>query len=528
MDDFTTDKLYNIYFTVDAFLLDEEDGRTLLSALSKIFGADNVPKGLYSRRPLLEKIKGVSDFYLYERLKQLNDIRGFGGGFPTDDDGEIAAKGHALMAIKEAKIQTPHEDGEAQALLSLAQAANEGSVLAMWTYGFMLCAGLRYEKDVEKGIRNLEKAARWNSVEAAVILLRYAEKDRPRYVGMLKTALDATPYYRVGEAFAGYYGVEAKEDKLAKLMTKLFSEGHAKAGVYDFTIARIINSNVLSEKEKKAVLLSGNGDLLNAAASLPLNIEGWEGYSPDVADLPFEQSKESEIISTALKRACVRMEGKKKPLAICSGERYVAEAYIAAIKKAFVGCSVSAIDMAELAPVDLKPSREHAVLRAIKEKSRNVILFLFVGDIRREEYEAVRCFLKMSARSEFKTDCGAALDLSDVLPIVLCDEANAEYLKKDCYVVSLPKLSLDDRKNVVVKEIAEYKAAYSIQNLAVEEKAMDRILQYDVDGAVQIVGKMLAAISDNCKTITEAAVDEAISDVVGKKTKIGFGSENHA
>ena len=100
-------------------------------------------------------------------------------------------------------------DTKASVYANIVDKANAGQVTALRLYGVLRCAGIFFEKQLHDGLKNLTRAARWNSVESILALLKFDTANSKVYTDMLYTLATGTPYGDISVKVQSKHGIKA-------------------------------------------------------------------------------------------------------------------------------------------------------------------------------------------------------------------------------------------------------------------------------------------------------------------------------
>lgn len=531
MSDFLKNRGVSTFFLIDALVPRHIDRLEIMRKIAEIFCLDDDADELYqtcSARAVAE-IVSVADYNRYLRLRQLSAL-GISDVYSRSSDENadelISVKGKILAALEQSKILTSHYANSVDVLINLAEKASGGLVIALYAYGVILCGGLGVEKNLSAGLENLKKAADWNCIEACVMCLYYSQPLREKYGNKLYTYLLNTPYARDMEILSGKYSLSPGKDEIAALTCKLFSNNVAVNIQYNHQVARILECGVLSEPDKQDIVLSGGKDLIKAVNSLPLNLVSWGDYQPDCSRLPFGESEQNRKIATALRNIDTLESEKYTPLCLCSGERYVLDAYRRALAEAFDGCNIIFVNLAECSEDALESTANNIVLRSIKESKPNVAVFI-ADDGEKLLFSQklsgfVFGFIRGEARKAYKLRTGISLNLTSVLPVLLCDKECAKLFRDDCQVIKLKEMTRDDRKMAIEQNIEDNKQLYELASLVVREDAMELLLDKKSNLATAIIDKFCLGFEDGQDAVLTVGDINRILDSADFEPSLGF------
>ncbi|MDE7107023.1 MAG: hypothetical protein K2O39_01735, partial [Clostridiales bacterium] len=389
---------------------------------------------------LVSDVTNYADYLQFCRIKKYVALTDCDGGVPAEIEDVIAVKGEALERAFDLKLDGTRLT-ESAVFRAVTEGAAHGTVAAMRILGFIQCEGIYTDRDLASGVKNLEKAAQWNSAEGMLAALYYNTNNRQADVNRLRTVADGTVYRAFPALAEAKYGVTASgEVKESKLLNKAFALGKLTPDIYSAQYARIILSDMLAPRDKERTIFSPNDQAISEVAELPLKLHGG-ALAPDSAafdDMPLVRQKEQERIALCLSNSDLLERSAFRPLCVCADSEYLRRLYSRHIRAAFGKAHVEYIDVAGLDEHDLQPTGKNIFVRSCDEDSFNVYFMSFVGNISDGVMQEAVGFLQSRRRKKFcLLSPGVGINLGIVLPVCFCDKANAKELKKYCDVVSV-------------------------------------------------------------------------------------------
>ncbi len=518
-------KLIKAYFTADAVLPEQADRQRIFGALCSAYLGDGdeveLKELLMSEK--LGEIDTLGNYYLYNRLRTLRDIDNSFGRTDERYDELIQLKGAVLEEIHSTGYQ--NEGGSAEDIIaSIGEFCGRGYVFAIGLYGFMLCEGLCVAADREEGRRILDRAARWNCVDAALLAMHYFPEKAKCYADMLAACLEETPNYGAVGEVAAKYGVTPSPDEQSRLLAKVFRRGEANPAQCNFRIARILKCRALGQADKKTVLLSGSAEYIAAVAALPLNIGDFRETSVKVPELPFEREEEMRAVRIALSNCAISSSALYRPLCVCSDEHYVLSACMDVIRGAFASANVAEINASSFGASAFAARRDNVVLRSLRERERNVAVFVFEGETECGKSEGALGFIVPERRRAYKLEEGISLDLSDLFVVVLCDRHNLPAFAECCNVVIFGELTFGEKRNIVRAAIDRNAALFGLRSVQIDEDALSSCCGMDIDLAVGAIGRIFQTFERGTdETITAQRLSKALSANARSHAMLGFG-----
>ncbi|MDE6029052.1 MAG: hypothetical protein K2F90_01870 [Clostridiales bacterium] len=476
---------------------------------------------------LVADVGNYADYLQFCRIKKYVALVGGDGDVPDEIGDVIAVKGEALERAYDLKLDGTRLT-ESAVFRAVTEGAAHGTVAAMRMLGFIQCEGIYTDRDLAAGVKNLNRAAQWNSVEAMLAALYYGD-DRQANINRLTTVADGTVYRAFPALAAAKYGVAASGVvKESKLLNKAFALGKLTPDTYSAQHARIILSDMLDPRDKERAMFSPNDQAISEVAELPLKLHSVE-FALDRAafdDMPFARQKELDRIALCLGNSDLLERSAFRPLCICADSEYLRKLYSHHIRVAFGPAHVEYVDVAGLDENDLQPTAKNIFVRSCDEDSYNVYFMSFVGNINdRVMQEAVE-FLQSRRRKKFcLLSPGVVINLGKVLPVCFCDKANAKELKKYCDVVTVGAVTAAERRAAYADMVQSKQKLYGAKSVMLDEAAVVRLNELSVDSAESVIDAVIKYNRGNAETvITPALIDECAA-VRTEKHRYGFGGD---
>lgn len=511
-------KFLSHYFLTCVTLPDNTDKRTVFFTLSKMYGIDGA-ESLFSTcecKPVSD-IDSVAAYNLYERMKKIPDLRRDLDKLSPDTQLAVKAKGQALLTAGELKIKLPNLLTSSEIISHVAGCANEGIIAAMIVYGFALYEGQGVPQNKAGGLRYLQKAVRWNSTEAAVMCMTYDSKNAKKYADVLISS-SICPFTEAVKYLAEPFGVIPGEDKIAVLLEKAFAREVVKREKYVHSVARILYCTGLSYADKQKTILSCNGEYINAVTNFPLNLPAIPSWDCTLS-IPMDRREECEKVAKAFKTACLTADEKYRPLLLTAKEEFVADAYIDSFKRAFKDANIVLIDVARIESGFFENGAQNMAVKELNEKKPNIVIFRIYGGMTSDKQKVVETFLSASKRKTFNVATGLTLDLSNILPVVICDSQNAELLKPLCRVTELAAISGKEREAILLKDISEYSRRLGTE-ISIDDGLWDRLGNVSMDNIINAVDTICLSLSDDDSRVTFDKVQNCLRSM--SKPTLGF------
>ncbi|MDE7165243.1 MAG: hypothetical protein K2O04_07485 [Clostridiales bacterium] len=471
-------------------------------------------------------IKTYGDYLRFCRIKKYGLLTGEKDDISSDIDEVISAKGEALKRAHELEL-----DGaaltQAAVLRAVTERASLGIVSALRVLGYIQCEGILGERDKKAGIKNLEKAAMWNSVEGMLFALYYNPDNREADLGRLR-AVSSGAYRSFIAAAENRYDCHASAPaQESALLSKAFALGKLKPDRYAAQYARIVFSPVLTPRDKERTMFSVSEQNISDIADLPLKLTRTD-FAPELtalSDLPIAREKEVEHVRRCLANSDLLYSSSFRPLCVCADSEYLRKLYARHIRAAF-GAHVEYIDIAGLDEYDLQPTGKNLFVRSCDEDAFNVYFMSFTGNIAPSVMQEAIGFLQSRRRKKFCLQSpGVVIDLSAILPVCFCDKTNAKELKKYCDVVTLSPVAADEKSAMYADIIQTKQKLYGVKSVTIDDSGAARLSALSVDGAESVIDAVVRFNRGSAETvITSARIDECALART-EKNRYGFGGD---
>lgn len=507
------------------------DRRAIFDRLAEIYYIDNERAGeLYTlaTSKKVADISTLSDYKRYCRLRAYLQTCGLLSDHTDIENDILAIKGKAMHIVSACELIKTDRDTMASVYSVIVEKANAGQVTALRLYGVLQCEGIFFKKRVRDGIKNLTRAARWNSIESLFALLKYDAVNSKAYMDMIHTLTGATPYEEVFACAKKNHAVkDLKKVKEPVLLSKIFGRGQIDPGVYIPVYANFLYSEIVPFKDKETLLLSESKDTIVSYRDLPLKLS-MRKLTYDVSavtGLSLARSEERNgIIRNAL-NSDIRDLASFKPLCLCSDSKFMRDYYVTAITDMFGDAHIEYISVADLCQYDLEPSINNIFIRSCDEDKNNVFILSFVGDIDDTTASAACDFLQSAKRKKMRlVRPGIEIDLGAILPICVGDRENCRMLARYCEKIEIGDPSRDEMPILIRESASEKKRQYGIAALNIEESVMSKLCSISVDDAEEALDIAIATNRDgeNPITLTEENTERCFNKRVPAR-KFGYG-----
>lgn len=510
-----------------------EDRAALFSAFARIFLLDEEERERLFALVQSEEISSITselEYYRYCRMKQYLALCGEKQEPPTELEEIATLKGSAILsAVANRLVRGPNEVRLA-VYDNLVKATEEGSVLALYLLGVFQTEGFAFGKESKNGLRCLRKAAEWDGEEGLLAALRYDPAGREKYLaclyGRLSRAGRLELFQRASEVYGGFDSAKHRE---YRLLERAFDQGVIKREFYSKPYARIIYSEILSEKDKEAIVLSPNKEFFVEANALPLKLTFEKGeFQPSaLKEVRSDRPEEIKKIARSLGNIDVRRMSSYRPLCIVSDSRFMLERYARAMEKGFGGARVTRIELGDLDRFDIEPAGSNIFVGSCDEDEFNCFFLFFRGDLAEEVADEAIGFLQSAKRSCFRLVRPAVtLDLSAVLPVCFCERKYASLLKPYCDTVRISAPAKQEKLSFLAELLSDKGLVYGTE-IAMESAAAEKLAEYKIDEAESIVDEAICENRGETVVLTEELMRPYLESPSKKRAAYGFGGSIH-
>ncbi len=529
MCSFSEEMFLRDFFTFDAVIGRFCDKQELINCLAEVYYIDDErSKVLFAlvNSKTVRNIVSLRDYKRYRRLRQYAEACKLKPGTTETEDDVLTIKGKALYATSDCGLIDAGNNTKAIVYANVVDKANAGQVTALRLYGVLQCEGIFFEKQLHDGLKNLTRAARWNSIESILALLKYDSAKSKIYTDMLYTLATGTPYEDISVKVQSKHGIKApKKIMECILLSKVFGRGQVTPNVYLPVYANLLYSEIISFKDKEKLLLSESKETVASYIDLPLKLT-MRKFSYDVTaitELSITRAAEQNAIIQNALNSDIRHFDSFKPLCLCSDSRYMRNYYMSAISKLYGDAHVEIISVADLNPCDFEPNMNNIFIRSCDEDKGNVFIMSFVGDITEAAVKEACNFLQGDKRSKMRLmRPSIEIDLGVVLPICFCDKSNAQMLSRYCDKIEIATPNQEEQKAFIREIIATKEEQYGIKGLNVEDGVMSKLLSVSIDAAETALDLAITANRHGDQQLT--LIEENANKYIKKReTSRGFG-----
>lgn len=519
MCSFSEEMFLRDFFTFDVVVGRFCDEQELINCLANVYYIDDERVKVLSALATSKTIRNIvslKDYKRYRRLRQYTEACKLKSSVTEAEDDVLTIKGKALYATSDCGLIDAGNNTKASVYANIVSKAKVGQVTALRLYGVLQCAGIFFEKQLHNGLKNLTRAARWNSIESILALLRFDVSNHRIYTDMLYTLATGTPYEDISIKAQRYHAIKSpKKIMECILLSKVFGRGQVTPNVYLPAYANLLYSEVISFKDKEKLLLSENKESIASYIDLPLKLT-MQKFTCDVSaitDLSITRAEEQNAIIQNALNSDIRHFDSFKPLCLCSESRYMRNYYMSAIAKIYGNAHIKTISVADLNPCDFESSMNNVFIRNCNEDKGNVFIMSFVGDISDMAVKESCNFLQGAKRSKMRLiRPSVEIDLGVVLPICFCDKGNAQMLSRYCDKIEIATPNQEEQSILIRELITAKKEQYGIEGLNVEEGVMSKLLSVSIDAAETALDLAIVANrhGDQQLTLTEENANKFI------------------
>ena len=531
IDELMLSQYFTIYTILGDWLIER---KKLFYMLAKIFFIQRgeVEK-LYNivNSPELNEVDTLNKFNQRNRLLKYYGLLGKGSLLSPEYEEVIRIKGNVLASLKGTPLEVSKNVPRQVVYNTLITAANAGSVNALFACGLLQCEGIFFDKNFKAGMKKLNNAADWLDIVSLLALIEYDEGSRSYNLARLDIAAYNTPYESLIQAVTSNYDIPQYFGNLSAsvFLIKAFAADTLKREQYDAKVSRILNSRVLSIRDKERLIYTASKDLFSTVGNLPLKLgkNGADITHDFNIRLPYNRRKEKDEIEEWISRFPGSGTGILPLCIVCESE-YMQGLYANAFADSLSGAHIARIDVAALTGYDLEPSPGNVFVRNIDEDKFNVFMLSARGELNEQALSIAIKFARGNARGQFHiSTLGVALDLSSIMIICFCDKRNAGAFKQHFQIMELKELSAEERKESFDKIINARAKAYGLVSATICDEAYLSMRDCSIDQAEKVLDAAIRLNSANHKNIT-ITVDMITPHLkITHKNAIGFGGDTN-
>ena len=486
-----------------------------------------------------EPVKDIvtyADAMRYSRVRQYCELNDY---TLVDDDAQemVSIKSKALKIASNNNLAADANTTQAQIYKALIDSALAGNIVAMRVLGTLQCEGIFVEQQIDVGLKNLNKACQWGDMVSLLAQARYLRETGDKTalqecLNRLAALVEHTKYQFLLDLLEQNCGIKAtnKSEEIL-LLKKGIAANKVKAEAYHPLSARLIFGNAIDIKDKEKTLFSDNKAILSEVCDLPLKLT----YSDlclnvdNLATMPLKRKQEQMHLKTKLLNSDLRQHDGYRPLCLVSDSDYVLETYVDAIvstcNPTLIHCEK--IDVSDLKPYDFEPTASNVFVRSCNDDKNNIFILTLKGDIDNTTLQQVKSFLSAVKRRRFRLNSPrVTLDLSPILPICVCDEANASKLGNAVECVNVAEISVEEKQNIVLEMLARKSELYMTKPITADKEVVDVLCSCSPNAIERVLDTLFSEQRFNSKftTITVELFKPYEKTLKSHSTKaFGFG-----
>ena len=453
------------FFLIDAIcegFLAEKQRETIFRELASVFCVPMDELALqYYETADSGVYKKIVDYAGYERLCRTIEFAQTSGQDVdlTPIDRVILAQKRESMQIKSELFQQSRNLTAEIIADTLLTTAMDGNVDAMVTLSFMEYHGICICKDAENARKRLALCAKWNHLFGNLMGIAYDEANQTGYFNTLFTILRSSHQREVFGYICQFkaYDREPVKNPVARIIEKAFALGVVKRNAYDRIFAKVAFSQLISTEDKEKLLLSKKKDAVASLSEIPFDVDRNKKliFDPEKAGrIPLQRQAELNKLLCSLSPAVNDRAELYRTLLVVSGDDYISEMYVTALKNGFVGGDVIELDAGMLTERDFIGGKENFLLRGLSETkdSHTVFLLKNCDEMGTVELDELMKLLDHGYRRKFNLlDPAVSLDLSDVLIVLFANGSGdpVRKLSEECDVVTTSRISEAEKGTVI-------------------------------------------------------------------------------
>lgn len=412
----------------------------------------------------------------------------------------IAVKSIAIAQASDNKLVCDESATSALVYKTLLEGASAGNVIAMRVLGILQCEGMFVAANVNNGLKLLSHAAQWGDRVSCLAAVKYASNCSERALAMerLYTVCRDTQFEILYNMATSVYGVDScRVNNELLLLNKAFATQRAKADVYDPMIARLIYSATLSLNDREKILFSEHKGLLTEVCDLPLKLNySLIQFNTDaLAKIAVKRNNETAKLTIELHNVDLRRQSSYRPICLTTESDYLAESYVRVLTEALAETDVHCqrIDVSDLRQCDFEPTASHVFVRSCCDGASNVFLLVLRGEVDSATIQQVTNFLKTSNRSQFRLNSPrVTLNLSSVLPICICDKANARKIDDWVETVNVADVKADEKRDVILDMVNGKSQIFLTASVTVDEQVLETLSKCSIETADNVLDKIFS------------------------------------
>ncbi|MCH5156351.1 MAG: hypothetical protein J1G02_00565 [Clostridiales bacterium] len=480
----------------------------------------------------IKEIVTYGDAMRYSRIRQYCELNEY---TLVDDDMQemVSIKSKAIKLALSNNLAADANATQAQICKALSDTALAGNIVAMRLLGTLQCEGIFVDKQLDIGLKNLNKAGQWADLVSLLALTRYlyASNDTvalQECLNRLAATVENSNFEYLLETVEQNCGIKhtCKSQEIA-LLKKGVASNKVKSEAFQPMCARLIFGNAIDIKDKEKVLFSDNKAILSEVCDLPLKLS-YNDLSLNLDSLqsmPLKRKQEQSDIKTKLRNSDLRQHDGYRPLCLVSESGYVLEAYLEAIVSAVSANHCERIDVADLKPYDFDPTASNVFVRSCNDDKNNVYILTLKGDVDNTAIGHVKSFLNSAKRRRFRLNTPrVTLDLSPILPICVCDEANATKLGNSVECVNLADISAEEKQDIVKVLLDKKSKLYMTKPISADKDVVDMLCNCSPNAIERALDKLFSEQRFNSKfTVITAELFKPYEKILKGNSRNAYG-----
>ena len=490
------------YFLYCAILGKYCNHRELFNYVADLFFIPNEQKEYLFSLSEDEPVKDIvthGDAMRYSRIRQYCEFNEY--TLIYDDAQEmVSVKSKAIMQAINNNLYADANATQAQIYKALLDGALAGNIVAMRLLGTLQCEGMFVEKQLDMGLKNLDRAGHWADLVSLLTAARYLQDDKCAFeqnFNRLAAVVANTQYADLCNKLQEGYGVGiSKPSEEIALLKKAFAAMRVKAEVYHPLCARLVFSNAIDIKDKEKILFSDNKGLLSEVCDLPLKLT-YDNLHLNVDALnsmPLKREEEQSKLKTELRNADLRQHDGYRPLCLVSDDDYALETYVNAIKAMLqTEDHFERIDVADLKAYDFEPTANNVFVRSCSDAQNNIFILSLKGDVESSTLQHVKSFIDSAKRRRFRLNSPrVTLNLNPILPICVSDEANASRLGDAVECLYIANISAEEKQGLVNEMLASKSKLYLTKTVSAEKEVMNMLCRCSPNAIERVLDRLFS------------------------------------
>ena len=441
----------------------------------------------------------------------------------------LNCKGKALKAMYPLMSDCGKNPTKAQFKVSLAKQEIRNLIPVSFVIAFMHFEGIFLARDKEKAIKFAERCAEWNSIDGLFLLLYYGEANKKDvYKESLKTLIEYSQSEEDFSDIINKYGLSAcKGNRKANLLIAKYMERTPNVcEVYDESVSKIAESNLISESDKTRIFDSGDRAAFSMLGDFAFNTAHCEMQNgKHLRELLDEnRRKEANQVEICFKKQ--RTGEVKIPILVCQ-DNIVPLQYYSAIKS-MVGenLPIKSLDAKNCSQADLSWTKGNCIIKTLLSGKIDGGVFVItdIDKISDEKAELLSGLLNPENRKKYPLqDINLAMDLSNCIFLLIAESENIhENIKNFCQIIRTEKASKKEMRAHIQSLIEKNKSAYECPGLSFGEDALAYLETKDTDHMAFYVEDQCHKHSFETETKVISKEEIIMSGITGGISQMAF------